>query len=181
MDLVSIATFITALAALIGAIAGAYEVWAKHRREHPNNSNTGQPSPTRPAPPLTQSQPRQAGLLSSKVARRSVLLGGTALGLSIGIIGIIQESEPLSYLVFLVGNGIILSLCLIGVSQVARWRKVIQRWSNNICLLIVFLLFLFSWIEYRDLEVSSELVSLLGRTYLFSFIIYLTSIYIGRW
>ncbi len=47
-----------------------------------------------------QPQPRQAGLLSSKVARRSVLLGSTALGLVL-----IFSNVPLF---FLIGNGIIL-------------------------------------------------------------------------
>lgn len=76
------------------------------------------PSSNIPSP----SQPRQAGFFSSKVARRSVLLGCTALGLFL-IISVSAIPPYLPYaettvalLIFILGNGIIL------VGSLSVWK-----------------------------------------------------------
>jgi hypothetical protein len=99
------------IAALISALAAAVTAWVTYR-EYQDKKNTGQPrSAQRSAPPSvpTQSlpsQPRQAGILSSKKARRSVLGYTTVLGLGLIALAISSNNQVL----FLCGNGILLGL-----------------------------------------------------------------------
>ena len=197
MDWASITAFITALAALIGAIAGAYEVWAKYRREHPHNRDTVQPPPPRPSPPTQYppSQPRQTGFLSSKIARRSVLLGSTALGLVL-----IVFSTDGSFLPFLLGNSIILvgGMCVCvwryrgGRRAAARAELAKYGMGLGVLLYLLSLVILVGlhevlepeagfWWWFGSNQIPQTMNNSVVLVYFGGLIIYLTSIYIGRW
>lgn len=203
MDWVAIGT----IAAIVSALAAAASAWVAYR-EYQDKKITGQPrSAQRSTPPLVDtsyhqsehpdidgkrrspSQPRQVGTLSSKVARRTVLLGSTTLGLVLMFSGATAASPPLSI------SGI--SIVFVGsmfvwITSGAQGRAAWRRWSIwrrvgwvgfFMCLEVLLSCLLLSWCigdlflgisrwwwDYAD-----------GILFVMGFITYLTSIYIGRW
>lgn len=139
----------------------------------------------------SQPQLRQAGFLSSKKARRSVLLGSTALGS-----GLIAAwfSSPSHWILFFVGNGTLLCMYFLGLRLDGRPSPYFSKsiWALWLVRAVVFLVFvvvccgLFFLVVWgcfcvgggwrvRGVGLYSKMI------YFFSLIVYLTSIYIGRW
>ena len=129
------------------------------------------------------SQPRQAGILSKEKARRRVLLGSTVLG----IVGIGSSLPWGNFLLFLIGNGII----LLGSNYI--WRNYPPRLDRKLARVTVNILYWSSCVSYvlwcykfvsiGGLDWRVGLWDLRGPGLLgvFFLIIYLISTYIGRW
>jgi hypothetical protein len=112
----------------------------------------------------SQPQPRQAGFLSSKIARRSVLVVTTVLGLTIlGFLGVFISWW--FFLFFREHRGECRSLPQKLAQKLAFW----VGGASQVC--VVYFLIATGTVGYGAW----------GGVYFFVFIVYLTSIYIGHW
>ena len=171
---------ITAIATLISALAAAVTAWIEYRKYH-DNRTPRHPSPSTPAPTQYQpSQTRQTGFLSSKVTRRSVLLGSTTLGLVLIFATVATQEIQL----FFVGNGIILvcGICVwkVRVQEIAAWRRAILNFGGVIgAANMVVLLLWFAW-GGEGMVNADDWIELI-YVWFFSLIVYVMSIYTGCW
>ncbi|AFZ14333.1 hypothetical protein Cri9333_3508 [Crinalium epipsammum PCC 9333] len=140
----------------------------------------------------SQPQLRQAGFLASKKARRSVLLGSTSLGLGlIALAFVLWQKKEFSFL-FFVGNG---TLFYVGLFFLRRVRQFGESASSFRLSLVLFLVRLYGVVSLLGMG-GVVLGSFLGvfqqdiffpelyknvPLYFLFLIVYLTSIYIGRW
>jgi uncharacterized caspase-like protein len=123
------------------------------------------------------SQPRLAGILSSKKARRGVLLVSTAYGL----VWIFSSLMQVNSILFFLGNIIILVCgCCVRrwgrAQEIAAWRGKIMELGGGVSV-VVWGAVLVLWIglgDYFKFELR-------WGGYFLGLVIYLTSIYIGRW
>ena len=202
---------IGAIAAIVSALAAAVSAWVAYR-EYQDKKNTGQPrSPKRSVPPSvpTQSQQRQAGFFSSKVARRSVLLGSTALGLLLILLGLTDRSRVTiapnafdnfdNYFIYMESLGLLVSgVCVVLARPrvLTLWRRLVMWFGVGFVWFIWVTGFVYWWfftdpssqgfyyIERTIVENFGFLFTLFdvpGLSGIILLIIYLTSIYIGRW
>ena len=154
-------------------------------------------SPPAAPPPEPQPQPRQAGILSSKVARRRVLLGSTASG----ILSIMIAGFSSSFSLFLIGNLILLlggmsvflgsregresgktrglredlgrvSVWVSGIEGLGEWDSVV--WVSGIGWMLAIGIWSFKGENYDWIFYASV-------CWMVSVIINLTSIYLRRW
>ncbi len=142
----------------------------------------------------SQPQPRQVIILSSKVVRRSVLLGSTALGLVLIVLALESNYFLTFWEFFAVGNGVIL------IGSMSVWIREKRALASRVrlgalvglagvvlCVLGFWMIYWLSVVggKANFYWVKAELVEFLDSgnmgLWLLSFIIYLTSIYIGRW
>ena len=120
--------------------------------------------PSQPQPTQAQSQPRRGGILSSKKARRSVLLGSTALGL------VLMPSTGLGLLIILGGT---VSVWIgSGAQREGAWGFGNNRWNGILLIVLICGVMACLLVSCGGVE---------GIVLLFGSIIYLTSIYYGRW
>lgn len=170
------------IAALISALATVIGTWIAYL-EYQHNRNTAQPPSDQgstPASGLREFQPRRGGFLSSKVGRRSVLLGSTAIGLVLIVSGVVTEEIQRFY----IGNSIILvcGMCVwrARAQGIAVWRRAVLKYGGAIggFNIMAFLVW-FAWGGEGMVDVGYWLG--LSYVWFFSLIIYLVSLYIGRW
>ncbi len=144
----------------------------------PSLSRTSSPQTENIAQPLqasSEAKSKPPGRLSSKAARRSVLLGSMALGLVLTIAGIGSNSIGLMYLGLLSFFVDSMSVWIWGRAQeMAPWRNhgILKIFFGGSLLLSGLLLM--SWASDR----SSDS---LGMFFFFCILLHLTTTFVGRW
>jgi uncharacterized caspase-like protein len=148
-----------------------YQRRQKEERLKPKQEEQPIPKPQENIPSLPQ--PRQVGFLSSKKARRSVLLGFTALGMFLFWMGMIMSMGS----IFALGLGCGYLIFWIFLFSGVYLRRYSLRWWSNWVALVVqaySLCYLVLWFSSRIYFVSPSLFAV-------SLIVYLISIYIAHW
>ena len=133
----------------------------------------------------SQSPPRQAVILSSKKARRIVLLGSTALGLVL----IFSTFQSNNGLLFVLGNSIILILSVVLAFKRIQKGMTSKRRNIMACLsmlaISIIIIYLSPLSDCENYAVKTTWLSLCElreqQPYILGLTIYLTSIFIGCW